>query len=439
MRCSVARVAALVAALVLWTIFGLRLRWNELAELRQMDPASSQLKVLMVRTIGRSEVEFTKNDIRSLAKKTRGIQTANTSHCAARKGPGLKAKLAQDRPPDQWPADVVCYAGITHLRVDLHVILLVWDNKVDFIDTSDLELNVSVISAPKTRKINAWLLHLSETAVSAYDYVWLADGDVNISMVNWFAFWTQMLYFRPQVAQPVVLGFDRGNIQDRWRHRKKGEVLSGHRASDHEILRIPPKDSVWNVDPTLIAAEVGIVEIMTPVLTPQAWMALREELLSNSKAMQWIVKGATWCVDVRWCDLARAALGSEVAREPDVCIGSAGQMFDKKQGRGPGERPWEPGELPACLVFYQTPVRHHDFRSLNKSRDSHSKNAELCNELEVRVTNTTSQCAYRAVYESDLEASLRFNGSSPKSQMHSSSCCCCCCNLKKASFVFFWI
>ena len=123
----------------------------------------------MVRTIGGKEVEFTKDDIRSLAKKTIGIQTANTSHCAARKPPGLIAKLRRNLPLDQWPADVVCYAGITQLQIDLHVILLVWEDKIRKLDTSDLPLNVSVIFAPKSRKIDAWLSHLTATALSTYD------------------------------------------------------------------------------------------------------------------------------------------------------------------------------------------------------------------------------------------------------------------------------
>ena len=147
----------------------------------------------MVRTIGVQEVQFTKDDIRSLANKTRGIQQANTSHCAARKPPpGPKEYIRRDLPLDAWPADVVCYAGITDLLVDLHVILLVWE-KIGRLDVSDIPLNVSVIHAPKTRKIDAWLLHLTSTAVAAYDYVWLAEGDVKISDVNWFAFWTNML------------------------------------------------------------------------------------------------------------------------------------------------------------------------------------------------------------------------------------------------------
>lgn len=152
----------------------------------------SALQVLMVRTIGAQEVEFTKGDIRSLADKTRGIQTANTSHCAARNLPGNIAHVSRDLPLDAWPADVVCYAGITELLVDLHVILLVWE-KVGPLDVSDIPLNVSVIHAPKTRKIDAWVLHLTATAVAAYDYVWLADGDVKTSDVNWFAFWANML------------------------------------------------------------------------------------------------------------------------------------------------------------------------------------------------------------------------------------------------------
>ncbi|CAE7243037.1 unnamed protein product [Symbiodinium natans] len=377
-----------------------------------MDPAPIQLKVLMVRVIGGSEMEFTKDDIRSLANKTKGIQTSNTSHCAARKQ-GLKA-ISQDLPLEQWPADVVCFAGITQLLVDLHVILLVWD-KIK-VDTSDLGANVSVIYAYKSRKIDAWLSHLNATIVSAYDYVWLADGDVKISVVNWFAFWTHMLYFQPQIAQPGIVAFDKDQGKtDFWsKQMKKWYKKYGHnptevRGSDHEILRIPADDEAgtMNIDPSLIAADVGIIEIMAPVLTARAWLHFREELLRRPKAMEWIEKGATWCVDLKWCEWARTALGLEVA-EPDVPIR---RYQESLQGRAHGERLWGSREASACLVFYQTPVRHHNFRSLKKlTKAFDQKNSELCRELEVELRNTTLHRAYRAFYESDLRATSSFTG-----------------------------
>ncbi|CAE7885343.1 unnamed protein product, partial [Symbiodinium microadriaticum] len=420
MHCSMGRVAALVAGLVLWTISGLQLHWRELATLSVVapdDPGPIRLKVLMVRTIGAQEVQFTKDDIRSLADKTKGIQKANTSHCAARKLPGLKAPVSRDLPLDAWPADVVCYAGITDLLIDLHVILLVWE-KVGQLDVSDIPLNISVIHAPRTRKLDAWVLHLTATAVAAYDYVWLADGDVKTSDVNWFAFWTNMLYFQPQVAQPAIVAFDKGKIH--WRHWRKNTIVNKFhrstqtRGSDHTVLRVPEDDEgeTWAIDPTLIAAEVGIVEIMTPVLTPRAWLAMREALVSNSKAMEWVTKGATWCVDVKWFQLARASvLGLEAAGEPDVSIGAVAQRFLQQQSSYFGElwpagkQQWDSYEPPSCMVFYQTPVRHHNFQSLKKSAFKH-KNFELCRELEVALTNTTLQSVYRTFYESDLREGL---------------------------------
>ena len=101
------------------------------------------------------------------------------------------------------------------------------------------------------------------------------------------------------------------------------------RGSDHVVLQIPGDEpDVWAIDPSLVAADVGIIEIMTPVLTPTAWLALREDLLRNSKAMHWIAQGATWCVDVKWCDLARTTvLGLEAAGEPDLSIEAAAQKL----------------------------------------------------------------------------------------------------------------
>ncbi|CAE7320163.1 unnamed protein product [Symbiodinium microadriaticum] len=405
-HCSMGCVTALVAALVLWTLFSLQLRWHELAALTAalglMDPGPIRLKVLMVRTIGGKEVEFTKDDIRSLAKKTIGIQTANTSHCAARKPPGLIAKLRRNLPLDQWPADVVCYAGITQLQIDLHVILLVWEDKIRKLDTSDLPLNVSVIFAPKSRKIDAWLSHLTATALSTYDYLWLADGDVSVSAANWFAFWANMLYYRPQIAQPAVVAEEKAKIHVTFHQKGKAAQdldIVQTRGSDHVVLQIPGDEpDVWAIDPSLVAADVGIIEIMTPVLTPTAWLALREDLLRNSKAMHWIAQGATWCVDVKWCDLARTTvLGLEAAGEPDLSIEAAAQKL-------PGEQQGESREPSACMVFYQTPVRHHNFQSLKKSMFE-QKNNELCGELAVGLRNTTLRRVYRTFHESDLRAS----------------------------------
>ncbi|CAE7363699.1 unnamed protein product [Symbiodinium sp. CCMP2592] len=138
---------------------------------------------------------------------------------------------------------------------------------------------------------------------------------------------------------------------------------------------------------------------MTPVLTPRAWLALREDLLRNSKAMHWIAEGATWCVDVKWCELARTAvLGLEAEGEPDVSIEAAAQKLPHQQR---GATPREPS---ACMVFYQTPVRHHNFQSLKKSKFE-LQNEELCGELAVGLRNTTLRRVYRTFHESDLRAS----------------------------------
>ena len=130
------------------------------------------------------------------------------------------------------------------------------------------------------------------------------------------------------------MALDKGKIH--WRHWRKNTIVNKFhrstqtRGSDHTVLRVPEDDEgeTWAIDPTLIAAEVGIVEIMTPVLTPRAWLAMREALVSNSKAMEWVTKGATWCVDVKWCQLARTSvLGLEAAGEPDVSIGAVAQKL----------------------------------------------------------------------------------------------------------------
>ena len=130
------------------------------------------------------------------------------------------------------------------------------------------------------------------------------------------------------------MAFDKGKVN--WKHWTKSAIVKKFhrstqtRGSDHTVLQIPEddEDEVWAIDPTLIAAEVGIVEIMTPVLTPRAWLAMREALVSNSKAMQCITEGATWCVDIKWCELARTSvLGLEVAGEPDVGIGALAQRL----------------------------------------------------------------------------------------------------------------
>ena len=177
--------------------------------------------------------------------------------------------FSTELPPDLWPTHLLCRDSVKKLAVELHVLLIVYDIYVtdtvlSYLQRVVKELNVTVVRSTGSRKLGAWFKFLTPSTVSQYDYIWLADGDVKVSAINWFSFWAHMLYFKPLIAQPSIIG-----------HLEKFQELP--RGSDHPILNLPfdRRANVWNTDVTLIAAEVGIVEMMAAVLTAETWLAVR--------------------------------------------------------------------------------------------------------------------------------------------------------------------
>ena len=359
-------------------------------------------KVLLVRTVGQSEWLSVQADIRSLARKSLSIHSANTSHCSNSTSRSQTLEgFSTELPPDLWPTHLLCRDSVKKLAVELHVLLIVYDIYVtdtvlSYLQRVVKELNVTVVRSTGSRKLGAWFKFLTPSTVSQYDYIWLADGDVKVSAINWFSFWAHMLYFKPLIAQPSIIG-----------HLEKFQELP--RGSDHPILNLPfdRRANVWNTDVTLIAAEVGIVEMMAAVLTAETWLAVRNDLAANSKVMDLIAKGATWCIDTKWCEVAQALRGSGI-RQADVAVGAeAKELYRDRNysyGPGPGDRRWRDLDpLPACVVFYQTPVIHQNRQTLDKSGFTHI-NKELCSELPSGVPNIARR-AFRAFYQSDFEVS----------------------------------
>ena len=396
----------LLSALLAGVVLQIWLLAKPLSAANVTEVASAHLKVLLVRTVGQSEWRSVQADIRSLARKSLSIHSANTSHCLTNFTTLYRSQtldgFSTELPPDLWPTHLLCRdSSVKKLTVELHVLLIVYDVYVtdtvlSYLQRAVKELNLTVVRSTGSRKLGAWFKHLTPSTVSNYDYIWLADGDVKVSAINWFSFWAHMLYFKPLIAQPSIIG-----------HLEKFQDLP--RGSDHPILNLPfdKRTNVWNTDVTLIAAEVGIVEMMAAVLTAETWLAVRSDLAANSKVMELIAKGATWCIDTKWCEVAQGLRGSGI-READVAVGAeAKELYRERNysyGPGPGERRWRDlSALPACVVFYQTPVIHQNRQTLDKSGFTHI-NKELCSELPSGVPNIARR-AFRAFYQSDFEVS----------------------------------
>ncbi|KAL7535701.1 hypothetical protein ACHAXR_006675 [Thalassiosira sp. AJA248-18] len=176
-------------------------------------------------------------------------------------------------------------------------------------------------------KIWNWILHCTESRLAEYDYVWFIDGDISLKSLNWQAFWQQVKLMRPKITQAGTIGNGR----------------EGH-ATVHPVLR-------FKEDSRLIAAEVPILEVQSPLLEVETWLGFRNFLVHDPEPMEQMADGAEQCFDMGWCHYAKNNLTGVQSHGPISNLGyhdyspTLSLTGDSHKGRG-------------CVVLYQTPIVH---------------------------------------------------------------------------------
>lgn len=125
---------------------------------------------------------------------------------------------------------------------------------------------------------------LNTSYVQQYDYIWMADADLQLGFFSWEVYRIMLRKLQPMVSQPAV-------VAGSW----------GHRSSDVPNLNMiaaqPDKGGL------LLVHEAPRSETMTPVLSTHLWAAVKARLSGNELH-------TTWFSDDMW-DLL--ALSSRVA------------------------------------------------------------------------------------------------------------------------------
>lgn len=253
-------------------------------------------------------------------------------------------------------ADFLFFARNGEVAKDLFANLLELeiDDNVEILDVSALSI-----------KITNWLAHLDEKKLQGYDYVWMVDGDIEISSLNWHSYWQQVLLLKPRISAPVII---------------KGQ-------SDHLILR-----HQW--DSRQIAAETAIIELGSPCFEVGTWLGYRNVVRNDTALVQLLQSGGEDCFDLAWCHYARTNFTGH-------------QEWPQKNLQG--YNPHRPAftdvngkisvggfDRRSCVVFYQSAVVHASFSTMGKTREFRRAGQELCRHLK---RNYHVTFAVRSVYE----------------------------------------
>lgn len=257
---------------------------------------------------------------------------------------------------------------------------------------------VDVSLGENTIKIWNWIQHLNEIRLYDYDYVWMIDGDIDLSSLNWHAFWQQVKLIRPKICQPAVIGNDKG----------------AHGTS-HSILN-------YYGDSRVLASEVAIIELMTPLFEVDTWLGYRDVIANQSQdLLNNLKKGGEDCFDLAWCHYAKFNMVGEQIWPPkklgyrpsaptyatldyDATVGdnvgsNGGDNGDNGDNNNSSttvakKKPFEGHN--SCVVLYQTPVVHMNKKSLGKGRNFRKGGTAVCKYFR---ENYRIHWAIKSVYE----------------------------------------
>eukprot|EP01082_Thalassiosira_pseudonana_P006331 g6110.t1 g6110 contig20:821200-822666(-) len=328
--------------------------------------------VLIARSVSSSEVSNILADIAKVQsfmneEVAKEHLKASLSNCKALRDAGYEAKLdpkefgteahpnhvsCLQSPDDNVAAVVARDDNFRTVKADF--ILFAWNQEViqnltiamttikpsTSTNTTKVQI-IDVSESPK--KIWNWMVYLSNTMLSGYDYVWMMDGDISIASLNWQSFWELVKLVKPKVSQATLVGTE-----------------SGAYRSAHPKLR-PVLDS------RIIAAETPIIEVGSPLFEVNTWLGYRDVVLKHTEVLPDVRLGGEHCFDLSWCHYARATLKGH----QDCGNIEAIQYNDKYPTVSHNIASVTVSEVtePSCVVFYQTPMVHLNKQSLNKKAD----------------------------------------------------------------------
>eukprot|EP00581_Thalassiosira_minuscula_P001352 CAMPEP_0183744960 /NCGR_PEP_ID=MMETSP0737-20130205/65993_1 /TAXON_ID=385413 /ORGANISM="Thalassiosira miniscula, Strain CCMP1093" /LENGTH=485 /DNA_ID=CAMNT_0025980615 /DNA_START=375 /DNA_END=1832 /DNA_ORIENTATION=+ len=341
---------------------------------------TSVIKVLITRTASPSEIPIVIDDIMYVKSFYAGqhekLRERSMIHCPTFKNAGYAAYFDPYANGTQsYPNHVLCnsenatISGNNYLSVRADFMLFARSDEYAQNISKQLddrriregapitplhEVDVDVRDVSQNpKKIWNWLLHATEDRLAGYDYVWFIDGDVSLASLNWQAFWQQIRMLRPKITQAAVIGHS----------------IEAH-ATVHNVLRYKP-------DPRIMAAEVPIVEVQSPLLEVDTWLNYRNKMLYNKELMDQFSRGGEQCFDMAWCHSAKNNMTGLQGHGGISYIGhiSSCPKISLNDADNAGIR----GS--ACMVLYQTPIVHVSKYTLDRYDVDLIKSAKILCEI----------------------------------------------------------
>ena len=219
---------------------------NTMSSIISQSENNNQIKVLIARTVGVSEVENVVDDVMKL--NSYSVQSSH-SHDQL-----IERSISQCHNIQNFSQQLEQYHNFTSMNLSISDGLSIFPNKIlchagnksnsfrvaNYFEMIRLEflffarntnvaldlssklsehINVEIIDTSigeSTAKLWMWLTHLNEerlvqtkeqqiTGSYKYNYVWPVDGDILLRSLNWLAFWQQIQLMKPKIAQPVPL------------------------------------------------------------------------------------------------------------------------------------------------------------------------------------------------------------------------------------------
>ena len=222
-------------------------------------------------------------------------------------------------------------------------------------------------------KLHFWQQYLnpSDHMSNNIDYFWMIDGDISLAHMAWGCFWDIIVKHKPLISQPALLKGPASKRQSPWaglEYPKKCEV-TGDNGSNEKTTDDTTRVGLHRLE----VAEVGIIEVGSPLFTSLAWTAIYETF--TEQIPNWGERYSDYGPDQVWCNLVDHKVNNVTRSERLVeqeltkrhWLEAKSRCYidrvedDSIMGGNSGSLP------PSCMVIHSTPIPHLDTKSLSST------------------------------------------------------------------------
>ena len=262
-------------------------------------------------------------------------------------------------------------------------------NKCD--DCSNINTkNVRIIFEANKLKHYFWQTYLTPNKLDSYfsdclldsyekqiDYIWIADGDIIISSMNWNCFWYYIdSVYKPFIFQPSIINPNNyyPTMDEKHFHTTLYPLMCNNRSKEynnnHDTKTSNTRNYNYNnIDiESIFGIETSFVEIQTPIFRYQAWIHFIEIFNQRFGKVENMNSRTDWGPDYIWCNMINRDILNQ--SPTDVYNNEKQQSWDdvkntcqvKKELNVQINISQSSNEI-ACMIVHGTPVKHYDTKT----------------------------------------------------------------------------